>query len=86
MSSQKVFYTLTSEAIAIIERRAPSPNKRGQWLSEAVIDYDAITEGVTPTGDAGALEALSARLLQLEKQIAALLRELRNRPVAEAQQ
>ena len=83
MSSQKVFYTLTSEAIAIIERRAPSPNKRGQWLSEAVIDYDAIIEGVAPSSEVGALEALSVRLLQLEKQIAALLRELRKQPASE---
>ena len=83
MSSQKVFYTLTSEAIAIIERRAPSPNKRGQWLSEAVIDYDAIIEGVAPSSEVGALEALSVRLLQLEKQIAALLRELRKQLASE---
>ena len=50
---------------------------------EAVIDYDAIIEGVAPSSEVGALEALSVRLLQLEKQIAALLRELRKQPASE---
>lgn len=77
MGSTKVHYTLTDEAIAIIDRMAESPNKRGAWLSAAVLDYAAIVEGVAPETDAGTLEALGERMRQLEKQIAALLREIR---------
>ncbi|MCB0079295.1 MAG: hypothetical protein KDE47_00110 [Caldilineaceae bacterium] len=77
MGSTKVHYTLTDEAIAIIDRMAESPNKRGEWVSNAIVDYAAIVEGMAPSTDAGALEALNERMGQLEKQIAALLREIR---------
>jgi predicted RNase H-like nuclease len=72
-----VHWTLDDEAIAIVERMIPSPNKRGEWVSCAIIDYASIMEGVSPVKEAGALEALNQRLGQLEKQIAALLRELK---------
>lgn len=77
MGSTKVHWTLDNEAIAIVERMIPSPNKRGEWVSNAIIDYAAILEGITPSADLGTLEALNERMGQLEKQIAALLRELK---------
>ncbi|MEZ4614091.1 MAG: hypothetical protein R2867_01055 [Caldilineaceae bacterium] len=77
MGSTKVHWTLDDEAIAIVERMIPSPNKRGEWVSNAIIDYAAILEGVAPTMDLGTLEALALRMGQLEKQIAALLLELK---------
>lgn len=76
MGTQKVHFTLSDEALAIIAKRAPSTNKRGEWLSMAVVDYDRILEGVTPAVEGGALETLGARMGQLEKMIAALLAEL----------
>lgn len=80
MGTQKVHFTLSDEALAIIADRAASPNKRGEWLSQAVLDYDQILRGVTPATDGGALETLAARMGQLEKMIAALLVELGKRP------
>ena len=74
---RKTAFYLTPAAMAIIERRAPSTNKRGEWLSQAVCDYDQILDGVmTPAAGAGALETLNARLGQLEKMIATLLARL----------
>jgi hypothetical protein len=80
VSSTKVHFTISDEALAIINRRAQSENKRGQWISEAVCDYDRILEGVGPAQEGGALESLNVRMAQLEKQIAALLVELKSRP------
>lgn len=80
MGTQRVFYTLADEAVAIIDRRAPSPNKRGEWVSQAIIDYERILTGMgatTAEADGGALEALRADIALLQRQIAALLVELR---------
>ena len=76
MSSQKVHFTLSDEALEIIGKRADGPNKRGEWLSMAVVDYDRILAGIAPQSSGGALESLNDRLAQLEKQIAALLARL----------
>jgi hypothetical protein len=76
VGTQKVHFTLSDEALAIIAKRAPSTNKRGEWLSQVVVDYDQIIDGVTPAADGGALETLGARMGQLERMIAALLVEL----------
>jgi len=76
VGNQKVHFTLSDEALDIIARRAPSTNKRGEWLSMAVVDYDGILDGVTPAVEGGALEVFSARLEQLEKMIVTLIAEL----------
>lgn len=75
MSTTKVHFTLADEAIAIINRRAPSENKRGQWISQAIIDYDAILSGAAHNDhDAGVLEQIVNRLDRLEKMVAALVK------------
>lgn len=68
MSSTKVHFTLSDEAIAIINRRATSDNKRGQWISAALTDYDAILSGA-PHDDQeqGVLEQIVNRLDRVEK-------------------
>ncbi len=74
MGSTKVHYTLDDVAIAIIEQRAPSPGKRGEWLSSAVLDYDRILSGTMPDVlEGGALELLRADITLLQKQLAAVL-------------
>lgn len=74
MDRTKVFFTLTDEAIEVINRRAPSPHKRGDWLSGAILDYDRIVTGAT-TGDSdkGLLEQVVIRLSHIEKQLAAII-------------
>jgi len=77
MGNQKVHFTLSAEALAIIATRAPSPNKRGEWISRCVLDYDRILSGVDTGdgGDVGLLEQVNSRLARIEKQLAALLAE-----------
>lgn len=72
MSSTKVHFTLDNAALEVIDRRAPSPNKRGEWISQALLDYDRILSGVAPVAEGGALETLRADIAQLQKQLAAL--------------
>lgn len=72
MGSTKVHFTIDDAAIAVIDRRAPSPNKRGEWISQALLDYDRILSGVAPAAEGGALETLRADIAQLQKQLAAL--------------
>jgi hypothetical protein len=75
MGTQKVHFTLLDEALVVIAKRAPSPNKRGEWLSQAVIDYDKILSGIDTDDDdeVGLLEQLVIRMARLEKQMLALL-------------
>jgi hypothetical protein len=75
MSNQKIHFTLSDEALAIIAKRAPSTNKRGEWLSQAVIDYDKVLSGIDTDGDGttGLLEQVVIRLARIEKQMVALL-------------
>jgi|LakMenE01Jun11ns_1017448.scaffolds.fasta_scaffold9957487_7 hypothetical protein len=67
------FY-VTPAALEVIARRAPSTNKRGQWLSDALVDYDRILAGVPADGgQCGALESIEARLRNLELMISRLI-------------
>lgn len=75
MTTQKVHFTLSDEALAIIAKRAPSTNKRGEWISQAIVDYDKILGGAESeaAGDTGLLEQIVIRMARLEKQMLALL-------------
>ncbi len=75
MPNSKSHFYLSDEALAIIAKRAPSTNKRGEWLSQAIVDYDKILSGVEgeAAGDTGLLEQIVIRMARLEKQMLALL-------------
>ena len=75
MSTSKSHFYLTDEALAIIAKRAPSPNKRGEWLSKAIVDYDKILSDIDTDDDdeVGLLEQLVIRMARLEKQMLELL-------------
>lgn len=57
----KVHFTLSDEALAIINRRAKSPNKRGDWLSAAIVAYDAALSD-EPSAETGRIVAELRRL------------------------
>lgn len=65
---------LSQEAVDVIERHAPSPNKKGTWASIAIAEYARIMAGVSELGEdsTGILERIDNRLARIEKQIAAL--------------
>lgn len=52
---KQVHFYLSDEALAVINRRAQSTNKRGDWLSAAVLAYDALLEDTPRLEDAVAL-------------------------------
>lgn len=65
----KVQFYLTNEAIALIEQHAPSQNKRGAWVSSAVVEYVKLLEDTDPTADCGTLEQMAALLRRIERRI-----------------
>jgi hypothetical protein len=69
----KLQLTISDEAWKVIEDAA-TERKRGEWLSDAIIDYRRITEGIVdPAPDAGVLESVDQRLGRLEKMVALLV-------------
>ncbi len=78
----KVSLTLTADALAILVRQA-SPRKRGEFVSKLLIQYSAVDSGIDTVdiesmklmilGLAGANKSLEARVIRLERQVAALI-------------
>ena len=65
---------LSQEAVDAIERHAPSPNKKGSWVSLAITEYARILAGVgdKDSSEAGILERMDNRLARIERQLTAL--------------
>lgn len=73
--SARVQYILTDEAIEIINGAA-TERKRGDWLSNAVVEYHRIITGLpTQSADDGLLERIDARLANVERQLAVLIQK-----------
>lgn len=72
--STKVQFVISDDALDVINRNA-TERKRGDWLSNAVIEYDKIINGVIDetTPNAGVLEQINERLSRLEKLVASLV-------------
>jgi hypothetical protein len=66
---------LSPEAVEAIEAHAPSPNKKGEWASQAILEYARLMagEGAEDSEDLGILERIDSRLLRLEKQMMILM-------------
>lgn len=76
--SVKAQFVITDEALAVINRNA-TERKRGEWISNAVTEYDRIVTGMPqPTADEGLLERIDARLANVERQLAVLIQKLGN--------
>jgi hypothetical protein len=74
--SVKVQFVISDEALTVINTHA-TERKRGEWLSNAVLEYDRIVGGVAGNSDddAGLLERIDTRLGRIEKQLALLIAE-----------
>lgn len=77
MANVRTVLNLTPEAVNAIEGNAPSPNKKGEWASNAIVEYARIMAGVGELngGDDGILERIDSRLGRMEKQLAVLIAE-----------
>ena len=72
--SVKVQFTISDEALEVINESA-TERKRGEWLSNAVIEYGRLVTGVAgePGEDVGLLEQINSRLARIEKQVGLLI-------------
>lgn len=75
MANIRTVLNLSPEAVDAIEKNAPSVNKKGEWASNAVVEYARIMAGVGDLngGEDGLLERIDSRLARIEKQMGLLL-------------
>ena len=72
--TQKLQLYLSDDAAEII-RQSTTERKRGEWLSNVVVEYNRLVTGMPVQADdtAGVLERIDSRLSNLEKQVALLV-------------
>jgi hypothetical protein len=80
--SAKVSLVLSGDALAVLDKQA-SPRRRGEFVSQLLIQYGAVDGGIEQIdvegmklqlmGLASANKTLEARVLRLEKQLAAMI-------------
>lgn len=70
---QRKHILLSNEALAVVERRKTAGTV-GEWISQAIVDYDNILGGVPTADDCGVLEGINSRLRNLELMIAELIK------------
>ena len=66
MESEKVTFTLTGEAVAIL-KEAATERKRGPFISQLLVEW---AEGQTPDSEPGILESIAAGVRRIEKRLA----------------
>ena len=72
--ANRTFLALTDDALKVIEANA-TERKRGEFVSNVLMDYARLTGGVSALGDDddGILERIDSRLARIEKQMGLLL-------------
>lgn len=77
MANNRTILHLSDEALEAISRNAPSPNKRGAWVSLAVVEYERLLGESAQR--VGTLETIDAKLSSLEMALNQILHESRFR-------
>lgn len=72
--SIKVQFVISDEAMNVINAAA-TERKRGEWLSDVVVQYSRIVTGEPAPDDDGLLERIDSRLARIEKQVGLLIVE-----------
>lgn len=74
--STKVQFVLSDEALEVINRSA-TERKRGEWISQAVLEYSRIMGAIPGDTDAdtGLLERIDNRLANVERQLAFVINQ-----------
>ena len=79
--SIKVQFVISDEAMDVINTAA-TERKRGEWLSNVVLEYSRIVTGMpAATSDDGLLERIDGRLANVERQLAVLIQKAGNSAV-----
>lgn len=74
--TQKLQLYLSDDAAEII-RQSTTERKRGEWLSNVVVEYSRIVTGLPAptTADDGLLERIDSRLANVERQLAVIIQK-----------
>jgi hypothetical protein len=73
--SVKVQFVISDEAMEVINNAA-TERKRGEWISNAVLEYSRIVTGLpAQSDDDGLLERIDSRLANVERQLAVLIQK-----------
>lgn len=75
--SIKVQFVISDEAMDVINAAA-TERKRGEWLSNVVLEYSRIVTGMPAPSDDGLLERIDGRLANVERQLAVLIQKAGN--------
>jgi len=75
--TQKLQLYLSDDAAEII-RQSTTERKRGEWLSNVVLEYSRIVTGMPAPSDDGLLERIDGRLANVERQLAVLIQKAGN--------
>ena len=71
--SVKVQFVISDDAMDVISNAA-TERKRGDWLSNVVVEYSRIVTGLpAQSADDGLLERIDSRLANVERQLAVLI-------------
>jgi len=73
--TQKLQLYLSDDAAEII-RKSTTERKRGEWLSNVVVEYSRIVTGSPAPSDDGLLERIDGRLANVERQLAVLIQKV----------
>ena len=73
--TQKLQLYLSDDAAEII-RQSTTERKRGEWLSNVVVEYSRIVTGSPAPSDDGLLERIDGRLANVERQLAVLIQKV----------
>jgi len=78
----KVSLTITGAAVAVLQKQA-SPRKRGEFVSNLLVQYGAVDSGIDAVdiegmklqimGLAGANKTLEGRVIKLERTVSAMI-------------
>ena len=73
--TQKLQLYLSDDAAEII-RQSTTERKRGEWLSNVLLEYSRIVTGLpAQSDDNGLLERIDSRLANVERQLAVLIQK-----------
>lgn len=76
--TKKIQLVLTDDALEVIDTYAPGERKRGEWVSDVLVDYAKVTAGLSMpvNNEDGLLERIDSRLARIEKQLAVVIKNL----------
>lgn len=77
MANNRTILHLSDDALAAIDRNAPSPHKRGDWVSWAICEVDRLLSDQAEPHDR--IDRIDYKLSRLELALKQIINQYRNR-------